>query len=596
MPLGATEGFHAAAQFFFTFLDFSALGAPSGDTLSLRWDEADAVLAPPPVGTDTFLAVRPVGDGELRVTLRASRSAFPDEASFASFTAALRSGMTEHEEETERRPQRRVQAPVRTWAEAAPAGVLDSALIGYLPPPGQLAALASLGAAVDGAASREQLRELLLPGGRPRLVEEIDTPFGRSGFVCLPLFADELASTADLSGRVARAVTHAASLGARSVSLAGMIPSLTGYGFGVLHETATDATTAQALTTGRATTPPGVTTGHTATPPGVTTGHTATPPALTTGHAATAVSVVKTVHAALARTGRELGYLAVAVAGLGSIGRSSLELLLTLAAEPPARLVLCDVAGSAPRLRTLAEDLTARGLARNVEIHESGPGGLPSALYEAGLLVTAVSGGGTVLDVSRLRPGTIVVDDSFPHCFDTTKALARMREHRDVLIVGGGLLSVGAVERRTAPGLPCGRGGRIRGKVVAPGHDRLVAGWSPAPCRASGTPPGPRPGGRAARAGPLAGHGDGGRHGGPVAPARTRRRHQGRRPRRLPVPPGRVRLGILPTGVPTAGCRHRGGHTVRKGARTHRTTPGPGRRPYARRVEDRPGRSPHAAS
>ena len=29
-----------------------------------------------------------------------------------------------------------------------------------------------------------------------------------------------------------------------------------------------------------------------------------------------------------------------------------------------------------------------------------------------------------------------------------------MRERRDVLIVGGGLLSVGSVERRTAPGLP----------------------------------------------------------------------------------------------------------------------------------------------
>ncbi|MFE5487351.1 amino acid adenylation domain-containing protein [Streptomyces sp. NPDC056527] len=415
-------GLPPAAQFFFTFLDFSALGPLSGDTLSLRWDDGDAVLAPPPVGTDTFLAVRPIGDGGLRVTLRASTAAFPDESAFARFTGALRSAMAAAADDAPATaPRSRVAIGRAAEQEPSPAvGVLDSALVGYLPPPGQLAAVAGLGGAAAGTVSREHLRRLLFPEGQPRLVEEIGTPMGRSGFVCLPLFADELASTSDLADRTARAVAYASSLGARCVSLAGMIPSLTAYGFEVLREsdTGTPAKTA-----------------------------------LTTGHAATAVSVVKTVHAALARAGRELGDLVVAVAGLGSIGSSSLELLLTLASEPPARLLLCDVAGSVPRLRRLADDLVARGLARNVEVHESGPT-LPAAVYEAGLLITAVSGGGAVLDVSRLRAGAIVVDDSFPHCFDTGAALARMRERRDVLIVGGGLLSVGSVERRTAPWLP----------------------------------------------------------------------------------------------------------------------------------------------
>ncbi|MFD9035428.1 amino acid adenylation domain-containing protein [Streptomyces sp. NPDC059567] len=416
-------GLPPAAQFFFTFLDFSALGPLSGDTLSVRWDDGDAVLAPPPVGTDTFLAVRPIGEGGLRVTLRASTAAFPDESAFGRFTSALRSAMAEAADDVPAAAPRSRVAALGRGAEPEPspaAGVLDSALVGYLPPPGRLAAVAGLGGAAAGTVTREDLRRLLFPEGRPRLVEEIGTPLGRSGFVCLPLFADELASTSDLADRTARAVAYASSLGARCVSLAGMIPSLTAYGFGVLRETDTD---------------------------------TLAETALTTGHAATAVSVVKTVHAALARTDRELGGLVVAVAGLGSIGSSSLELLLTLASEPPARLLLCDVAGSAPRLRRLAEDLVARGLARNVEVHESGPT-LPAAVYEAGLLITAVSGGGTVLDVSRLRAGAIVVDDSFPHCFDTTTALARMRERRDVLVVGGGLLSVGSVERRTAPWLP----------------------------------------------------------------------------------------------------------------------------------------------
>lgn len=373
---GLRQGTEPPAQFFFTFLDFSALGPLKGESLSMEWDDLDSDLAP--TGTDTFLAARPAGDGELRLVLRASVFT---EADFGAFVRALRKELA--------------------------TDPLDAALIGYLPAPGQLTALAGL---EPGTWSREQVRALLFPDGRPRLVEEISTPLGRSGFVCLPLFADELPGVPDLAGRAAGAVEYAASLGARCVSLAGMIPSLTGYGYDVLRETTA---------------------------------------AVTTGHAATAVSVVKTVHAALERSGRTLDELTVAVAGLGSIGRACLELLLTLAESPPARLLLCDVAGSAPRLAELAKDLVDRGLAGAVEVHEPGP-----ALYEATLLITAISGDDTLLDVDRLHPGTIVVDDSFPHCFDPVKALARMEERRDVLIVGGGLLAVSDVERRIADGLP----------------------------------------------------------------------------------------------------------------------------------------------
>ncbi|NEE41004.1 hypothetical protein G3M53_88450, partial [Streptomyces sp. SID7982] len=67
----------------------------------------------------------------------------------------------------------------------------------------------------------------------------------------------------------------ASALGARAVSLAGMIPSLTGYGFDVLRAV---GTTGSAL-------------------------------AVTTGHAATVVSVVRTVHAALDATGQQLSSL-----------------------------------------------------------------------------------------------------------------------------------------------------------------------------------------------------------------------------------------------------------------------------------------------
>ncbi|WP_432152355.1 amino acid adenylation domain-containing protein [Streptomyces sp. bgisy029] len=404
------NGLPLSSQFFFTYLDFSALGPESGRTLTVGRPDGGGEYTPPPVGTDVFLAAG-LDSGRLRLTVRASAAAFTPQA-LTAFAEAVRDGLT-HAAAAPVPEQRRVEN--RSAVDKRAQG-MDAALIGYLPSPAHLARLARL---PEAALPREELRTLLFPDGRPRLLETLSTPLGRSGFVCVPLFADELAADSALLRHTAHGVELASSLGARSVSLAGMIPSLTGYGFDVLRAIGT---------TGAAT-------------------------AVTTGHAATVVSVVRTVHAALDATGQELGSLTVAFVGLGSIGSSSLELLLGQAAGPPARLLLCDVPGSGPRLKELAEHLRERGLADEVDVLES-DGGLPDAVYGARLIVAAVSGGGTLLDVDRLEPGTTVVDDSFPHCFDTGRALGRMERAKDVLVVGGGLLSVGTVERQVADGLP----------------------------------------------------------------------------------------------------------------------------------------------
>ncbi|MGW3582928.1 amino acid adenylation domain-containing protein [Streptomyces rubiginosohelvolus] len=414
------NGLPLASQFFFTCLDFSALGQVSGAGLTVSREEGDSVYTPPPAGTDVFLSAGPEG-GRLRVTVRAAATAFTSQA-LAAFADAVRDGLVHAAASAvpgtgpgrfdgSGRPSR-LGEPDRTGRDEP----VDAALVGYLPSPADLAGLAGL---PEAALPREELRTLLFPDGRPRLLETLRTPLGRSGFVCVPLFADELAPGDALLGHTTRGVELASALGARAVSLAGMIPSLTGYGFDVLRAVGT---------TGSA-------------------------PAVTTGHAATVVSVVRTAHAALGATGQELSSLTVAFVGLGSIGSSSLELLLTLAEEPPARLLLCDVPGSGPRLKELAESLLERGLAEVVEVVESHQG-LPDAVYGARLIVAAVSGGGTLLDIDALAPGTTVVDDSFPHCFDTSRAFGRMERAKDVLVVGGGLLSAGAAERQVAEGLP----------------------------------------------------------------------------------------------------------------------------------------------
>jgi hypothetical protein len=115
-------------------------------------------------------------------------------------------------------------------------------------------------------------------------------------------------------------------------------------------------------------------------------------------------------------------------------------------ADHPQQIILCDLPGSTGRLSRLARGLRDDlGYGGRVEIVESGEA-LPEAVYRAGLIVAATSTP-NVLDVERLAAGTVVVDDSFPPCFETGRALARMESRGDVLLVGGGLLDCGPVRR-----------------------------------------------------------------------------------------------------------------------------------------------------
>ncbi|MDP9793203.1 amino acid adenylation domain-containing protein [Catenuloplanes nepalensis] len=378
-------------RFFFTYLDFDALGTPSGRTLRLSWAGEDADLAVPP-GTEVLLAVRPAG-GRLRVTVRGRLGADRLQRLAADLEARLR--------------------PAGAPGPRSRTRHLEAALVGYLPAPADLLALApeTVRQALPGL-DRESVRAAVFPGGRPRLLETVTTALGRSGFVCLPRFADELTAP-NLAEDSAAAADLAASLGARSVSLAGMIPAHTGYGAAVAPLVRSAAR-------------------------------------ITTGHAVTAASVVLTTLSAVAHRGRPLSGSVLAVLGVGSIGESSLRLLLSRAGTAPAGLILCDLPAAAGRLGALAATLRADGYTGHIEIGTSGPG----PVYDADVIMAATSGGPRTLDVDRLRPGTVLVDDSFPHCFDTARALARMRRQQDVLIVGGGLLDAGPTTREPAEGLP----------------------------------------------------------------------------------------------------------------------------------------------
>lgn len=45
-----------------------------------------------------------------------------------------------------------------------------------------------------------------------------------------------------------------------------------------------------------------------------------------------------------------------------------------------------------------------------------------------------------IVDVSRLKPGTLIIDDSGPHCFSKEEAVARLKSKGDILFTEGGVL------------------------------------------------------------------------------------------------------------------------------------------------------------
>ena len=174
-------------------------------------------------------------------------------------------------------------------------------------------------------------------------------------------------------------------------------------------------------------------------------------PVLTTGHTATVVAVVETLAHVTTVTQMRIDQNVLACVGLGSIGVATLELLLHALPHPRA-LVLCDVLGTRERLHALARRLQSE-LGYRGEIRVEAGTEPTLAIAEARLVVAATSAP-DVLEVDRLAPGTLVVDDSFPACFDEVRAVARMETRGDVLLVGGGLLHAGQTTRLLSiPGL-----------------------------------------------------------------------------------------------------------------------------------------------
>lgn len=255
----------------------------------------------------------------------------------------------------------------------------------------------------------------------PHLCGIISTNLGRIATIMVPRLdtAELYLHRERLVETIVGGIEMGARLGAKNVSLSGLLVSATDYGRGVA-----------AAIKDRTDLPP-----------------------VTSGHDTTSASVLLNVENMLRMSGRGMENEVLGILGVGSVGKASMHLLLKHLPHP-RKLILCDpyaatgdsprgpAAGLPSRLRKAADEATkVIGYKGEIEII-GGTSELPEEFYSS-TVISADTNAPDVVDVARLRPGTMLVDDSIPPCYDRDTALARIGEKADVLFGQGDVIECG---------------------------------------------------------------------------------------------------------------------------------------------------------
>jgi len=273
---------------------------------------------------------------------------------------------------------------------------VDSAALGYLP----------LSFLKGTNLTRQELLQSWFEN-LPMWDAVMEIKWGRIAGLILPIFEDELYSDQQtLIQMVVEALEMAGRIGAKTVSLTGLIPSATDYGRAI----------AQAIE-GRNDLPK-----------------------ITTGHATTCSTVVLTIKKILQISNRSLQGEKVAFIGLGSIGINSLRLMLKCLPHPQS-IILCDVYSKLESLQNIQRELSVDlGFRGSVKIAISSSSELlPSEIYNSTLMVCTTNVP-EIIDIQRVKAGTLIVDYYHPHSFSFKKAIERFEKQKDIFFTKGGVL------------------------------------------------------------------------------------------------------------------------------------------------------------
>lgn len=256
---------------------------------------------------------------------------------------------------------------------------------------------------------RDSLVHLL----RPSVAEIVEAPRFTVGLLLLPLLASDIISGSPTSALeiVSQGLRMAGAAGARFVCLGGLTGALTLYGE-LIHEEARSL--------------------------GIT---------IATGHCATASSIVHALRRAEHDLRLDVRDGRATVLGVGSVGAAVARLLVS-SERRPAEMWLVDRPNRRSRVERLAAELSRSGTLVRVETTNA-DGTLPdtSACYASQWLVSAISVPG-IVDIGRVAPNTVLIDDSQPYCWDRVAAWKRCSERQDIAPCDAGLVDCAAIGYR----------------------------------------------------------------------------------------------------------------------------------------------------
>ncbi|MDP8241217.1 MAG: amino acid adenylation domain-containing protein [Candidatus Hatepunaea meridiana] len=246
----------------------------------------------------------------------------------------------------------------------------------------------------------------------PILSDVIETHFGTIGYVILPRFTGSMYQDKDkLLSEIKQVKDLSEKLGAKSISLTGLIPSATDYGKDIVKYLNSN-TLRQVLT------------------PDAT--------LITTGHATTIGTILLQIEKTIMETGRSFQNENVGILGLGSVG-SVLALSMLQVFPHPKKIILCDLYNRREYLEDLKDRIKREYKFKGqVDIQFSQPYP-PDQFYDSSFYIGATNVA-EILQIEKLMPGSIVIDDSGPHCFHIGEAIKRIQDKSDILITEGGVL------------------------------------------------------------------------------------------------------------------------------------------------------------
>jgi hypothetical protein len=161
----------------------------------------------------------------------------------------------------------------------------------------------------------------------------------------------------------------------------------------------------------------------------------------------TSVTVLQTYLRAVRELDLDPAHSRVTLLGAGSVGAGFGQLLVR---EPvsPAEIVLVDKPERAGHVEQLADLLRATGAPVLVDFTDR-HGQLPptSVCYDSDFLISAVSTP-EVIDIDRVGPRTVLIDDSQPHCWSREKAWRRVLRHGDIVPCEAGLVDAASLDYR----------------------------------------------------------------------------------------------------------------------------------------------------